>query len=283
MSPEWVSFSLAEILYNQERLLGIEGGSGGLIASHVARSAPQNGWTGGQGMRSRFARFGMTVAMSFALLGTTTPPAHAVTVATVAFEAIAGIDGPLSYPCVGVATIDSSLCPINPQLATDLPLPGDSVPTNFHIDYGHNKRKFLGLATVLCEVTGGNVAKVGKQILNAGPCAFFVLPKQPVPTADENTVSGYCGLLGGQVTEQFVDAVGNAFLLDIHFDEVGGVWEFTGHVTKLSGPLQTGLLVGTAQWTPLPSTVLPPDPGNSCVRKTATVFTLVGTMAIVTT
>jgi hypothetical protein len=238
-------------------------------------------------MRSPFTRLSMTIVMCFALLGTTTPLAHAVTVATVVFEALITLDGPLSYPCVGVNTLDTSLCPIignnNPLLVTDLPLPTDigGVPTNFHLDYGHNKRVLAGLSTVVCIYAVLDFLKADKVPVAANNCSFTTIPKEPVPTAEQNTMSGSCGMVSGQGTYEYVDESSSdpqnqlqSYYLDLHFTSAADKWVIVGHIRKRATS-QQGLFIGTAYAVPIPDSIIPFS-GNSCLAKTATLWTVTG-------
>jgi hypothetical protein len=233
-------------------------------------------------MRSRLIRLGLVTTAVLGLLGTTAPPAQSATYMLVVFDSLVNLDGPLSYPCVGSTTIDLFLCPTNPRLVTDLPLPTDvgGIPTNFHVDYGHNKRHITNKSVILCEDVAFNIAKGGKAPAQAGACSFFLIPKEPVPTADQNTISGSCGLLGGQITFELTDDLGQKFYADLHFTGNPTI-TFTGHVRKRASG-QTGKVVGEAVAVPLPDNVGPPPSGNSCLSKTATLFTVVGLLYLVT-
>jgi hypothetical protein len=233
-------------------------------------------------MRSKLTRLGVVATGLLGLLSTTAPPAHSATVMTAAFEATVVLDGPLDYPCN--PTVPGLPCPPPaPTLVTDLPLPGEISPTftNFHLDYGHNLRNIAGIAPVLCTDAAANVLK-DKAPTHEGDCGFSnPIPKEPVPSGNQNTVSGYCGLSGGQVTVNFTDALGQTFYVDLHFTGEATTLTFTGHARKRADG-QTGKVVGEGVAVPLPDVLVPPS-GNSCLSKTATRFTVVGTVTAETT
>jgi hypothetical protein len=236
-------------------------------------------------MKTTLSRLGMVAAGLVALLCTSAAPVGATTHLSAAFQGTMTLDGPFSYPCVGASAIDITLCPASPRLVTDLPLADDIVPTNFHIDYGHNKRHIISLGTTVCEDAAENLNKNDKAPTHVGACDLLLTPKT-TPTADDNTVSGHCGLVGGQCTLLFTDALGQTFLLDIHFTSVfpPPTLLLTGHARKLTGsPQQTGKLVGEAEAVPLPDNFpAPPPEGNSCLAKSATLFTFTAFIEVVT-
>jgi hypothetical protein len=147
------------------------------------------------------------------------------------------------------------------------------VPTNFHVDYGSHKRRIVSTATPVCEDVALHPLKAGKTSTSSGLCALSnPIPKEPNPTADQNTISGSCELFGGEITFNLLDALGQSFYLDLHFTG-NPTLTFTGHVKKrIDG--QTGKVVGEAVAVPLFD-----NPGiptlNSCLQNTVTLFTIV--------
>jgi hypothetical protein len=239
-------------------------------------------------MKSRLARLGLVFASVLSLLGTTTQPAKANYVFSIAFVASADVAGGLDYPCAELTntttatTIDHLTsdppnllltlptttlpCPPTgqvPPLIVFLPLQDDPIP-NTHIDYHHNRRAVTVTDT---QCVGVTVATPEKSLFLQPPavCDFIVT----------GTVTGWCGLSGGQVSGPIFN--GHSFIfVDIHFNGLGGVITFDGHWFK---PIdnQHGLLLGV-------TTATPPLPGSgqSCLDKTARTFTLEGAATAVT-
>jgi hypothetical protein len=211
----------------------------------------------------RIIRLAVLTAGLLGLVGTTAPPAHANYVFAIAFVAQANVASGLDYPCAPT-TGDPTLttftlpCPPTPPTVNTLPLNGLFAAPNVHLDYGHN-RQAVTVAPQVC--VGAAVATPEKSLFGqpAAVCSFAV----------GGTVSGYCGLSGGQVRGTVFN--GHSILnVDIHFNGIAGVIVFDGHWNK---PIddQHGLLIGA-------TLAIPPLPGSgqSCLDKTARTFTLVG-------
>ena len=213
-------------------------------------------------MRSRLVRLGVVAAGVLGLFGTYLPAAHANTTLEAVFLADVTVTGGIGYPVVTL--------PVPPPVPgrTCLPLNGvlDAVDdlVNCHFVYDHQRAVTGGSAE--CEDVAANVDKPGKAPAHAGPCQFLVW----------GTVTGHCGLSGGQVFVTFTDALGQTFTLDLHFNGVGTVLAFTGHWHK-AGSNQHGKVVAEAVAVPVPEIG-----GRSCLTKTQEQFLVAGTATAVT-
>ena len=228
-------------------------------------------------MRSRLARLGLLGVGVLALLGSTTPPAQAHTDAVATFQAVATLDGGLDYPCILGPDPDGTLtglpCPPTPITGFDLPLQGQPVNTNTHVEWTGNRRGVSILSTVC--------TSEGVQGLNKPSPGPFVhtctIATGQNPNGKQNYVRGHCGLSGGQVYVTLTDSLGQTYDADIHFTSTATVINFTGHWRKRGVPSQHGKIVGTntalAAGEPLTTT-------NSCTNKTARIFNLTGSFAV---
>ena len=223
-------------------------------------------------MRSRLARLGLLGVGVLALLGSTTPPAQAHTNGVVTFQAVATLDGGLDYPCI--LTIDPTLpCPPTPTDVLDLPLQGQPVNTNMHVEWRGNRRGVSILSTICTSegVQGLNKPSPGPFVHT---CSFATGQN---PNGKPNYVSGHCGLSGGQVYVTLNDSLGQTFDADIHFTSTATLINFTGHWHKRNVPSQHGKIAGSN------SATAAGDPGtttNSCTNKTARIFNLVGSFTV---
>ena len=215
----------------------------------------------------RFTKLAVLFASILGLVGTVVPPAHADYVFDAAFTAVANLDGPLGYPGTPVGSTD-----LVPGVTTPLPTLECNLPlnvlgtteslTNCHVDYHHNTR-VVTAGSATCTQVG--VATPDKSLASGVSDCLF---------AGSGTVSGYCGLSGGQI-KNINYFNGHAFVtLDIHFDGVASLLVITGHWFKPSeNPDQHGKVVGVVVAIP----PLPTLTAGSCTNKTATTFQLVGT------
>jgi hypothetical protein len=228
-------------------------------------------------MRWPLTRFGMTIVGLAGLLAVSVPPARAITTITAVFVATATLSGPLSYPCTGANTIDPTLCPTLPTMVSDLRLP--DFPLSYsHPDYGHNRRSITNISSTVCaELVETNTLKAEDPVEGVVPCDF----EDSTPKPGGNTISGNCGAAGGQVTVDLTTDSGDVYRLDFHFTVTGLLMAMYGHATKLTGLVQQGTASALGLAIPIPDTLFPPS-GNSCAAKTATVFTMIGTVNITT-
>jgi hypothetical protein len=240
-------------------------------------------------VRCRLARLGTVAAGLLALVGGTTPPAHADTVMVTAFTGTMTLVTPLGYPCMGTApvggtpTVDLGLCPvigktvtIDNSLSLTVTVNGTTIttpqlqPKIKHLS--NNTATVASLSSSTCATADINVLKGVKPLAHINTGCGFTLISGSLP----NTVSGSCGLSSGQYTETFNDGLGQIDVWDIHFIEVDGFVLYDGHSTKMGGINTLGLIKGFGQ-------AIPPLPGSlgdgtSCLTKTAKTFTLLGTL-----
>jgi hypothetical protein len=226
-------------------------------------------------MKRPLTRLGLTMVGAVGLLAAPVSPASARTSIKTVFVAQVTLDEPLSYRCSPPGTTD--LCTTTPTLETDLWSGPGFVG---HFDYDHNARAITSVAAGLClELLEVNVLEEEKEPFHIlGSCSF---QRAGSALPDANTVSGNCGEAGGQVTLDYQDAVGQDFLIDLHFNVVAGFVAMVGTAVKPTGAVESGVATGTGIAIPFPETMTPPS-GNSCANKTATVFTIFGLLSIVT-
>lgn len=185
-------------------------------------------------------------------------PAAATTLIKTVFDLTISVDGGLGYPVWTLAPqTPASIC---------LPLPDGDLVGNCHPAFDH-QRSFEGHDFACVDQT----AHVGKQNKAATPhfgaCSIAV----------EGTVSGHCGLAGGQFTITYTDSLGLWLLGNAHFAVVGVTVSVTGHITKHGNP-HVGKITGEATAFP----TVPDDMfSGSCLDKTEDTFTVVGTTRIV--
>lgn len=255
-------------------------------------------------MRSRLVRLGAVVAALVGLLGGLTPPAHADTSGSIEFVGTAVLGGGLGLPVENLpnetplnppipnallggtptTTIDHTVAWLTQfiswatgagvELDCSLPLNGEvtgAIP-NCHPVYDH-VRTVNTLTTAICVAEGGNVNKANKMAAYAGLCAVKLIDT-PKPNPPENTVSGHCGLSGGQVSIEIavintIDGMVQTFTADIHFIGVATTLLLVGHYTKVGSPSNHGLVIGEVVAVSNPA-------GGSCLNKEATLFEIVG-------
>jgi hypothetical protein len=220
-------------------------------------------------MRSPLVRLGMVVAGLVTLLGATTPPAHADLLATIVFEATAHVGPGLGYPCTtagaGPFGFDTDYLCLTTFPAdigiVGLPLPGstshpENVVPNQHVTF-HDNPNVVAFGSTLCIGFGFSAGKLNT--VEAPSCTF----------GGTGTVTGHCGLAGGQVTG--AGTLGTqAFVFDLHFNAFGPDILITGHFS-IDG--QNGKAIGTAvAIAPTPFFT----PGESCFDLTAGTFELLG-------
>jgi hypothetical protein len=207
-------------------------------------------------MRSRLARLVVLVSSLGGLLGLTAPPAQANYITSTAFVATATLSSGLDYPLLtlvpGVTGNPLLFClPLNGVVTANIP--------NCHIGWHHNQQAVSLASTACVHLTA---AAPGKSLATgvSAACGF----------SGSGTVSGWCGLAGGQITKNFFN--GHSFeTFDIHFDVIDGWFIGEGHWFKpIDG--QHGLILVFGK-------IIPPLPGSneSCLNKTARTFTLIGT------
>lgn len=199
------------------------------------------------------------------LLATTTPSRADTTATITAFTATATLGAGLDYVCNPF--VPGLPCP--PPLGTrvcDLPLnPADPVDINCHQDYGHN-RTSVNIATTTCVGTFTTVNKPGKEPEHAGNCTASTTA-DPKPNA--KTVTGWCGLAGGQVALKVTDPLGQVYFLDLHFTVTKDNIVLNGHYWKFARGTTTNHGKVIIEGEVLPIT-------GSCTDKTARGFLITG-------
>lgn len=232
-------------------------------------------------MRSRFAHLGIVAVCLAALLGLTTPPAHATSAVVLEFNGAAQLDGPLGYPC---SPSNSKLCPqgfpnpIGPggtflALTTNsLPLTVlDTFPTTVELGmlpyiHGGQTRAFA-FGSFVCVLAGVNAVKAGKPIVHANAgCSISAT----------GVIAGWCWLSTGKLSGTVTDGLGQTYFIDLHWYEAV-LMTISGHWAKANG--QTGLLRGILNASAIPDNSTTP-PGNSCSALTATQFLVSGTVVL---
>lgn len=197
----------------------------------------------------RFIRSAALAAGVLALVAGSTPPAHATTIASVTFLATAQVHGGIGWPIVTL--------PVGPLLKIDcLVLPGDPIgPTNCHPVYANLRT--ITITSTVCVDAVVNFNKPGAQAVSAGVCTITAA----------GTISGHCGISGGQVSGTYTDSTGATSSFSVHFAEAGA-WVISGHADRGGTP---GKVKGGAIAVPVVA-----SGGQSCANKTQVDLTLLG-------
>lgn len=211
-------------------------------------------------MKSWARRPAIVLLATIGLLAMPARPAAATTLIKTAFDVTVTLDGGLGYP---LWTLDVQTPP-----SACLPLPdGDLVgPTNCHLVFDH-QRTFHG-EDFACVDQSAHVDKPNKVTTpHFGACSITL----------DGTVTGHCGLAGGQFTLTYTDSLGLTYVGGAHFTVVGVSVYITGHVSKPGSP-HVGKITGVATAFP----TVPDDTlSGSCLDKTEDTFTVVGTTRVV--
>lgn len=214
-------------------------------------------------MRTRLRRLALAGGI-LALLATATPPAHGLTTIRATFVATVTFETGLQYPVV-------TGLPIEGPTTHCLPLNGAIALPNCHNRFNTPIR--FTLTSVACTDVSLNIDKGPLPPLHVGGCLLVLT----------GTVSGHCGLSGGQASGFYISSLGQSFAVSVHFNSVGPKVVFSGHwqkqLTHPGEPQQHGLVVGFVDAI-LPTAAL--TPGQSCTNGTAQDFTLVGDSSLVT-
>lgn len=199
----------------------------------------------------RFTRLATVALAALTLVGGVTSPAHATTKAEVAFTGTLEVTGGIGYPLVTLGTTTPG--------TSCLTLPGDPVP-QCHPVYDHQRTVSL-TANISCRDEVTNTNKAGKPAATTGACSISA----------GGTITGHCGLSGGQLSGNYVDSSTNSYDFNVHFTEVAGKLTADGHITKRNSG-RTGLLKITGL--AIPEASLPGGP--SCTNKTQERFIVSG-------
>jgi hypothetical protein len=225
-----------------------------------------------QGLHAAPADANSTFAVTFmGFLNVTGGLGDPVTTLTTTSHLLPGGDPSTTAAHFFGATEDPSQClPLNSDLDTVFGLVDDDL-TNCHWRWDHVRS--VSLSLFFCEDVGVNVGKP-KLPAHAGPCTFG-----SVFTPNFfNFVTGHCGQFSGKMSISYVNAMGQRFIVFVHFHALLDQLVMSGHWTKV-GTSQHGLLLGVAR-------LLAPDPvtnpGQSCEDKDASDFTIVGAATGVT-
>jgi hypothetical protein len=211
-------------------------------------------------------RWGRVAFVVLSAVGSIGPPApaSAATLETVALVAAVTNSRALNWPCITT----SKLCPATfPGLVGIQTGPKGEPDVDLHP--GGN-RVTTSISSTACALTGANVQEGSKAPVEAGACTV----------AASGTTTGFCGLSETQVTGTLAGPTGGvgssqsrSMLLEL--TDVGGVVYISGIIAK-AGNLGNVHGVGTLEAVPTPGA----PPGNSCLAKTATRFTLATTLAV---
>lgn len=210
----------------------------------------------------------LAVVMSAAAMAVSalvpTSPAAAATAATVALTADVVLGSGLDAPCVTT----SKFCPATfPGLVgVQFGPKGDPDP---ELHPGGNRVTY-SIGSTACLAAGLHAGEAGKSPVGAGTCSLSA----------SGWVNGFCGLSETTVTGSLVvpaTGVGAPQSLPVLLEltDAGGVVLITG-LTAKGGDLGNVHGIGTITAVPTPGV----PPGNSCLAKTATRFTLAATLAM---
>lgn len=217
------------------------------------------------------ARAAAVLAGVVGLVATSTSPASAEGLKTIAFTGDATVTGGLGYPCTNNTTSTPNLADNTTSKSGQKTCPPD---VSVHPNNATNKKgKVVGVngdtrtgtfGSTACVGAGATVGKAGKSAVGAGLCAITAA----------FTVTGYCGLSQGTGTARvtLANEVGNDQTYTANF-----VWISTGTVLTLRGTADPGdwYLTGTVSAAPNPL-----QPG-SCTNKTGSSFLITGVVTIV--
>jgi hypothetical protein len=226
----------------------------------------------------RFRRIALACALVVAL-STPSAPAEAHTAFAGSFGALLWVGPwglgyrdvtlPTSKPHVLTGTTAETLAHLFGANASSCPsLTGMLDVENVTQCWGFDHLRTASMSQIMCASVGANIDKPPKSPAHVGACEFSSV-SVPWPP---NTISGHCGMASAQMHILYIDPLGEDYLIDLHFVDIGGKGILSGHWWKILNEHTAerhGLLLGFAQ-------TLPPDPAftpdQSCTNKTARSF-----------
>ena len=209
-------------------------------------------------------RIALVAGAFVGLLGSMLYPASAATTAVVVFTGAATSSVGRSLPCLGPGpSFDGTKCVVigNTVNVTVIGPLGTTVTQT--VPLGGNDVAFT-LSSNVCVGAGGNT--FGPAV-GGGACSVNVA----------GIWVGSCGLSIGQGTGTIAVTGVPAITVNMAFVEVGGTMVVTGWVPGSTA----SAVVGVVEIVPVPQIVGgPPGVLNSCVEKTATQYTIVGSLSV---
>ncbi|MDQ3756629.1 MAG: hypothetical protein M3394_02120 [Actinomycetota bacterium] len=196
----------------------------------------------------------------------TGPPtaASAATAGAASFVGTVATGGPLDWPCVTT----SKPCPATFPGLVGVQF-GPKGEPDIDVHPGGNRVTF-SLATTACALATANGGEADKSPVEGGTCSLVL----------SGFVYGYCGLSEAMATGTLTGPIGGVGTTQsmpvlVELTDVGGLVVLSGQIGK-SGDL--GNLHGVGVMAAVPEAGVPP--GNNCLAKSATRFTLAADVAV---